>query len=63
MTKITLKQVAKNRWQLFSSKGFPVSGIVRMDEFKAIEWANIYISSWPDWSLELEETKDVVKKS
>jgi hypothetical protein len=55
---ITLRKVNRDGWQLFAPKGHALSAIFRGDRFEAEEWARAWISSFHNWSLKIEGSKD-----
>ncbi len=46
---IMLKKVNTHEWQLFAPKGHPIGPRFKGEEYKALEWAAAYVSTWSNW--------------
>lgn len=52
---IILRKVSTYEWAMFAPKGHQLGPRYRGDKYKAKEWADAWVSTWPEWIIKQEE--------
>ncbi len=58
---VKLKKVGVDRWRLFAPAGHAISETFHGDQNQAETWAKAWVSSWYNWSFQLDKGDRDVK--